>query len=207
MNPALLRNIALETNDQGEADAQIALVARRMIDRNGEVQINPDDLAASMRALGGGGAVPMWRKFSVSLADLQAGVEENGKVKVKLFTAAVGTIINDAASRPVEMYDAPVEEALPMDTIRVSVGKTGLEETFHENTGFSAPAEDVDNWVRGTNAAAQGNAQPNLMKVPTDVNAYFYLTGVPFSGTLDLATAALFTAGAVDIWLLISVLP
>jgi hypothetical protein len=207
MNPALLRNISLETNDQGQADAQIALASRRSIDKNGDVQLNPDDLPASMRALGGGGAVPMWRKFSVSLADLQAGVEEDGKVKVRLFTAVPGTIISDGASRVTDIYDAPVEEALPMDSLQWSVGKTGAEQIFYDQQGCSPPAEDIGNWVRSTAASAQANAQMNFLKVETDVNAYFSLNTEPFTAQLDLATAALFTAGSVDIWLLISVLP
>jgi hypothetical protein len=207
MNPALLRNISLETNDQGQADAQIALASRRSIDKNGDVQLNPDDLPASMRALGGGGAVPMWRKFSVSLADLQAGVEEDGKVKVRLFTAVPGTIISDGASRVTDIYDAPVEEALPMDSLQWSVGKTGAEQIFYDQQGYSPPAEDIGNWVRSTAASAQANAQMNFLKVETDVNAYFSLNTEPFTAQLDLATAALFTAGSVDIWLLISVLP
>lgn len=51
MDPALTRNVSLETNDQGTADAQLALLARRLINKLGIVVINPDDLAATATTL------------------------------------------------------------------------------------------------------------------------------------------------------------
>lgn len=44
MDPALFRNIALETNDQGQAGVDLALAARRIVNRFGEVVFNPDTL-------------------------------------------------------------------------------------------------------------------------------------------------------------------
>lgn len=109
MDPALLRTIALETNEKGEADAQIALVARRMIDRNGQVQVNADDLPASMRALGGGVAVPMWKKFTVTAADINACEDFGGgdRLRVPITTLEPTTFLHAAAARPTAFFDGP----------------------------------------------------------------------------------------------------
>lgn len=203
-----LNAIAAEFGLHGNNDAMLALAACVLLDRDNNVALDGRDLPATLaRMTDASGAVPAWKKFSVSLADLQAGVEEDGKVKVRLFTAVPGTIISDGASRVTEIYDAPVEEALPMDSLQWSVGKTGAEQIFYDQQGYSPPVEDVGNWVRSTAAGAEANAQMNFLKVETDVNVYFSLNTEPFTAQLDLATAALFTAGAVDVWLLISVLP
>lgn len=58
MDPALLRNIALQTNDDGTADAQLALAARRLINKNGAIQFNPDDLPGTGLGLMGGLMTP-----------------------------------------------------------------------------------------------------------------------------------------------------
>lgn len=42
MDPALFRNISLETNDNGRSGVELALAARRIIDRDGNVAFNPD---------------------------------------------------------------------------------------------------------------------------------------------------------------------
>lgn len=43
MDPALFRNISLETNDNGRSGVELALAARRIIDKDGRVVFNPDN--------------------------------------------------------------------------------------------------------------------------------------------------------------------
>jgi hypothetical protein len=196
MDPALLRNIALETNDQGAADAQMALVARRMIDRNGQVQLNPDDLPASMRALGGGGAVPMWSKYSVTAAQ---------------FLAAAADPENDVV--------ATVEiEVLPQFTV-IHEYVVNHSQAFPGLTMSPTIAVEAD--IAGVGVAQIAN-YAGIREVPSpldfmlterilDSGAHRIIRGASaiLRATLTLDEGALedLTDGIFDFWLLLSKLP
>jgi hypothetical protein len=210
MDPALLRNIALQTNDKGEADAQLALAARRMIDRNGQIQINPDDLPASMRALGGAGAVPMWVKYSVTLAQFLAGeLGVNNFLFLELIPDATDVFIYDAVIRPTESF-----AGVGADEVIVSVGGTspGLEriESLVKGEFFGdGPGIENDRTYITHAQVASNYTYMNLFPgsnigfaKPTSIRIYLRLTAPSTHEDYEGLTA-----GAVDVWLLLSKLP
>lgn len=210
MDPALLRNIALQTNDKGEADAQIALVSRRVIDRDGQVQLNPDDLPASMRALGGAGAVPMWVKYSVTLAQFLAGeLNVNNFLFLPLIPDAADVFIYDAVIRPTESF-----AGVGADEVIVSVGRDapGLEnvdfllkgEFFGDGPGIENDRSYITHAAVATNYTYMNLFPGNNIGYdnPTSIRIYLRLTSP--TGLSDYEGL---TAGAVDVWLLVSKLP
>jgi hypothetical protein len=124
MDPALLRNIALETNDQGASDARLALAARRLVDRNGQVVINPDDLSA----------IPMWRKYRVRLSDFfnnpEAQLNNNKHLSIPLIGNALDLFIYDAAMRAVQPFAGP--------------GTAPVDNNFFVTVGYGVPTIQFD---------------------------------------------------------------
>jgi hypothetical protein len=208
MDPALLRNIALQTNDQGESDAQIALVARRMIDRNGQVQLNPDDLPATMRALGGAGAVPMWQKFSVTAADISRGTVDGGGLIIPLLTTAALTVITGVVAAPVEslVQDPEADPQLVGFTtmsvgVGYSVGGGGIVGLLTV-AGYGEGPQIVGDpsYVEETHAFT-------LFKQETLVAATMALPSQDEINPPVLADYQKIITGAFNLWLLLSKLP
>jgi hypothetical protein len=124
MDPALLRNIALESNDQGAADAQLSLASRRIIDREGRVVINPDDMSA----------IPMWRKYRVRLSDFfnnpEAQLNNNKHLSIPLIGNALDLFIYDAAMRAVQPFAGP--------------GTAPADNNFFVTVGYGVPTIQFD---------------------------------------------------------------
>lgn len=219
MDPALFRNIALETNDQGSADAQLALAARRLIDAKGDVQFNPDDLPASMRSLGGGGAIPMWFRYDLTLSAILAGVMEPDNpayFRVPITTMPPGGMIHGAAMKPTQSF-ATSSETETVDTLQTMVG-------------YSVPGENVYptgimNFDVGFGDGPGIENDPSYIlravaQAPTALDLYPYTSALAWAGTRRvnlylkfsdnlgvLADYQALTAGGVRVWLLQSVLP
>jgi hypothetical protein len=99
MDPALFKNIALETNDDRAADAQLALAARRLIDRLGGIQLNPDDMPSTMARLAVVGGVPTWQKFRITADMIPNGtIDLGGNWVFPLLTASAITMVTAAGS-------------------------------------------------------------------------------------------------------------
>jgi hypothetical protein len=216
MDPALLRNIALQTNDNGEADAQLALAARRMIDRNGQVQINPDDLPASMRALGGAGAVPMWVKFSVPLSVFLTGELDPSNTaywRVPLFTTKPGTIIHDCVVKPTEGFAGPAVDTL---LLYVGVSTPAFSNIFISGPtaiSYFGDGPGIENDLSYVFHAQRTNPQ-DVSLFPAQSLSYSGVAGIALFAKLEIDSSPgvaedflALTAGGLDIWLLVSVLP
>jgi hypothetical protein len=210
MDPALFKNIALETNDDRAADAQLALAARRVIDKNGGVQLNPDDLPASMRALGGTGAVPMWVKYSVSLAQFLAGeLNVNNFLFLPLIPDAADVFVYDAVIRPTESF-----AGVGADEVIVSVGRGSdtLEnvdfllkaEFYGDGPGIENDRSYIVHAAVPTNYTYMNLFPGNNIGYVDPVSIRIYLRLTSPTGLSDYEGL---TAGAVDVWLLVSKLP
>lgn len=211
MDPALLRNISLQTNDRGAADAQISLVARRLIGKGDDVIIDPDDLAATLTRLTAAiSIVPRWKKYRVDLAAIKAAALEGTMAKVLLLATGTGiTVIHDAIIKPAAGFIGAAAAAV---VVNVYVGKTGAISTvlgqqvgYGDGAGIEADAGYIQgaySQVFDTDKVAKNVA---FFAAPTEINLYVELVTDP--GPTVLADYDALTAGAVDVWMLESVLP
>jgi len=203
MDPALFRTIALETNDQGQADAQLALAARRVIDRDGAVVFNPDDPG-----------VPMWKKFAIPFALIAAGDMEPDNLayfRVPVTPLKPFTTVHAAIMKPTASFEGGTE-GNPIDTLQTMLGVSIPGSNVYPtafldfDVGYSDPdiANDSTYIIRnhGELFPAAGGMF-NAWQEPRQVNVY-----LKFSSNLGvLADYQTITAGGLEIWLLVSKLP
>lgn len=196
MDPALLRNIALQTNDQGESDARLALVARRLMDRTGQVQLNPDDLPASMRALGGGVAVPMWSKYSVTAAQFLAASADPTTDLVS--TVALGvlpqfTVIHEYIVNHSQAF--PGLTMSPTIAVEADIAGVGVAQIANY-AGIKEVPSPTDFMI--TERVSDAAAHRVIRAASATLQATL---------TLDEGAIEDLTDGIFDIWLLLSKLP
>lgn len=206
-----LTKIAAEFGLHGSADAQLAIAACVLLDRNNEIALDGRDLAGTMTRLATNvSAVPRWKKYSVDLAAVKAAAVEGAMAKVPLMTTGAGiTVIHDAIIKPAASFVGAAAAAV---VVNVYVGKTGAISTilgqqvgYGDGAGIEADAgyiQSAYSQLFDTDKVAKNVA---FFAAPTEIDLFVELTVDP--GPAVAADYDALTAGAVDVWMLESVLP
>lgn len=178
--------------------------------------VNEDNVWAQKTAadlsLGSSPAVPAWVKYHVTLTQFLAGqLNPSNFLFLPLISNALDVIVHDAVLRPTQSF-----AGVHADQIIVSVGRSapGSEvvdsivrgEFFGDGPGIENDRSYIN---YGTTPAGCGFGHTHLFPANTigfvaPVSIRIYLQTTSPSGLGDYAGL---TAGAVDIWLLQSVLP
>jgi hypothetical protein len=210
IDPALFRNISLQTNDQGTADALLALAARRMIDKDGGIQIDPDDLPATMRRLGDVGGVPMWLKFRITAAQIPNGtLDAGGSLVLPLFTASAVTMIMGAFIAPVESFDQDPEadpQLTGLDTLSVGVQWRTPDDSL---IGYLSMAGYADG-PQIVGDPTYTEIANSLAPIVNDGQVVTGFIAIPSQNDPDPPTLEDYQkiiAGGFDVWLLVAKLP
>jgi hypothetical protein len=201
-----LNKVAAEAELAGNNDARLAIAACVLLDRNGDVALDGRDLPATLNRLNAQGAVPMWKKFHVSIADVKAGAlaADGVSVMVPIITTAPLTAVHGAVIKPTESFSG-----VGAPTILISVGLgvqvaplgEDMASMLNGIAGFGdgAGIEDDPAYVVRNLAPAT----PAFTAAGATITAYVQ---IPTATSLD-DYAALDDVGGFDLWLLISVLP
>lgn len=209
IDPALFRNISLQTNDQGTADALLALTARRMIDKDGGIQIDPDDLPATMRRLGDVGGVPLWLKFRIKAAQISSGtVDAGGNLRIPLFTAPALTVISGAVIAPVGVFvqDPDADPQLTgFDTLAVGAA-------YDDGAGGIVSVLSAVGFSDGPEITTDPTyiVEDHTFRLLKGARAVFASLSIPSQIDPDppiLADYEKIISGAFDLWLLVAKLP
>jgi hypothetical protein len=210
MDPALFRNIALETNDDRTADAQLALAARWLIDRLGGIQLNPDDMPSTMARLAVVGGVPTWQKFRITADMIPNGtIDLGGNWVFPLFTASAITMVMGGFIAPVESFDQDPEadpQLTGLDTISTGVQWRTPDESLVGYISFAGYADGPQIVGDPTYTAVTNGMAPIL----NDGQVVMGFITIPSQDELNPPTLEDYQkliAGGFDVWLLVAKLP
>lgn len=126
MHGLLARKIVAETNDNGTSQATLALMARRVIDKNNQIKLNPDDLAASLtNLLGSTGA-------AAAIAALVSGADLTGSGVLTTLATNVGTNGTQGTILAQALQDARkiVTPITPVTTDTITINILSKDETI-----------------------------------------------------------------------------
>ena len=168
----------------------LSLFSRRVVDLDEEVQFDPDDLpgtagrldAASASALQYGPS-PRWHKHSITLEQLQAlGAVTSGAIT--LFALPAAGVIH-----AVKVKHSAALAGGSLSAATVSVGISGTATKYSSAYNVFAAASATAMQVTGTIGVESQAATKDIIATVT----------------LTAANANALTAGAVDVWVLVSV--
>jgi hypothetical protein len=205
-----LNKIAADFGLQGNNDAQLALAACVLLDRDNEVALDGRDLSGTMGRLAVVGGVPVWQKFRVTAAQIPgATVDAGGVLIIPLFTASAITMIMGAFIAPVESFDQDPEadpQLTGLDTLAVGVQWRTPDESLVGYLSMSGYA-DGPQIVGDPIYTEIANSWAPIVNDGQVVTGFITIPSQNDPDPPTLADYEKIIAGGFDVWLLVAKLP